>query len=145
MPGTSPGMTKSGEWWAMEGLMKGKRGLIMGIANDHSIAWGMAKTLHAHGAELVGERLDPAAEGVALIGEGHLGAESRQRPGDAPGNRMIIGDAHDQPALALHQVLHCRNAFFFVMPGLVPGIRVFLTSLVLKTWMAGTSPAMTVN
>lgn len=36
----------------MEGLMKGKRGLIMGIANDHSIAWGMAKTLHAHGAEL---------------------------------------------------------------------------------------------
>ena len=29
----------------MEDLMKGKRGLIMGIANDHSIAWGMAKTL----------------------------------------------------------------------------------------------------
>jgi enoyl-[acyl-carrier protein] reductase I len=33
-------------------LMQGKRGLIMGIANDHSIAWGIAKTLAAHGAEL---------------------------------------------------------------------------------------------
>ena len=32
--------------------MKGKRGLIMGIANDHSIAWGIAKTLASHGAEL---------------------------------------------------------------------------------------------
>ncbi|NEW86715.1 enoyl-[acyl-carrier-protein] reductase FabI [Rhodopseudomonas sp. WA056] len=36
----------------MQGLMQGKRGLIMGVANDHSIAWGMAKTLAAHGAEL---------------------------------------------------------------------------------------------
>jgi enoyl-[acyl-carrier protein] reductase I len=61
----------------MEGLMKGKRGLIMGIANDHSIAWGMAKTLHAHGAELAftfqgdaqGKRVKPLAEqlGVELV------------------------------------------------------------------------------
>ena len=36
----------------MQDLMKGKRGLIMGIANDHSIAWGIAKTLAAQGAEL---------------------------------------------------------------------------------------------
>jgi enoyl-[acyl-carrier protein] reductase I len=36
----------------MQDLMNGKRGLIMGIANDHSIAWGIAKTLAAHGAEL---------------------------------------------------------------------------------------------
>jgi enoyl-[acyl-carrier protein] reductase I len=33
-------------------LMKGKRGLIMGVANDRSIAWGIAKTLSEHGAEL---------------------------------------------------------------------------------------------
>ena len=33
-------------------LMQGKRGLIKGVANDHSIAWGIAQTLHAHGAEL---------------------------------------------------------------------------------------------
>ena len=36
----------------MSGLMQGKRGLIMGVANDHSIAWGIAKALHAQGAEL---------------------------------------------------------------------------------------------
>ncbi|MCB9991757.1 MAG: SDR family oxidoreductase [Rhodospirillales bacterium] len=32
--------------------MKGKKGLIMGVANDHSIAWGIAKALHDNGAEL---------------------------------------------------------------------------------------------
>lgn len=36
----------------MAGLMEGKRGLIMGLANDRSLAWGIAKALHAHGAEL---------------------------------------------------------------------------------------------
>lgn len=36
----------------MSGLMAGKRGLIMGLANDKSLAWGIAKALHAHGAEL---------------------------------------------------------------------------------------------
>ena len=33
-------------------MIKGKKGLIIGIANDHSIAWGIAKQLHANGAEL---------------------------------------------------------------------------------------------
>ena len=33
-------------------LMQGKRGLVMGVANDHSIAWGIARTLSAHGAEI---------------------------------------------------------------------------------------------
>lgn len=54
----------------MQELMKGKRGLIMGIANDHSIAWGIARTLAAHGAELaftyqgeaLGKRVRPLAE-----------------------------------------------------------------------------------
>ena len=53
-------------------LMAGKRGLIMGVANDHSIAWGIAKTLHEHGAELaftyqgdaLGKRVRPLAESV---------------------------------------------------------------------------------
>ena len=36
----------------MTDLMKGKRGLIMGVANNHSIAWGIAKALAAEGAEL---------------------------------------------------------------------------------------------
>jgi enoyl-[acyl-carrier protein] reductase I len=34
------------------GLMNGKRGLVMGVANDHSIAWGIAQSLSAHGAEI---------------------------------------------------------------------------------------------
>jgi enoyl-[acyl-carrier protein] reductase I len=49
--------------------MQGKRGLIMGVANDHSIAWGIAKTLAAHGAalaftyqgEALGRRVKPLA------------------------------------------------------------------------------------
>jgi enoyl-[acyl-carrier protein] reductase I len=35
-----------------EGLLAGKRGLIMGVANDRSIAWGIARAAHAAGAEL---------------------------------------------------------------------------------------------
>jgi len=42
-------------------LMAGKQGLIMGVANERSLAWGIAKTLYAHGAALAftyqGERL----------------------------------------------------------------------------------------
>ncbi|HEY4720770.1 MAG TPA: SDR family oxidoreductase, partial [Anaerolineae bacterium] len=34
------------------GLLDGKKGLIFGVANDHSIAWGIAQALHAEGAEL---------------------------------------------------------------------------------------------
>ncbi len=56
----------------MTGLMQGKRGLIMGVANDHSIAWGIAKTLAAHGAELaftyqgeaLGRRVAPLAKSL---------------------------------------------------------------------------------
>ncbi len=36
----------------MSGLMAGKRGLVMGLANDKSLAWGIAKRLSEHGAEL---------------------------------------------------------------------------------------------
>ncbi|MCJ8323795.1 MAG: enoyl-ACP reductase FabI [Rhizobiales bacterium] len=36
----------------MDGLMQGKRGLIMGVANNRSIAWGIATKLAAHGAEI---------------------------------------------------------------------------------------------
>ena len=54
----------------MTGLMQGKRGLIMGVANNHSIAWGIAKAVAAEGAELaftyqgdaLGKRVKPLAE-----------------------------------------------------------------------------------
>lgn len=56
----------------MEGLMAGKRGLVMGVANNHSIAWGIAKRLADHGAELAftyqgeafGRRVKPLAESL---------------------------------------------------------------------------------
>ena len=61
----------------MQDLMKGKRGLVMGIANDHSIAWVIAKTLAAQGAEMaftfqgeaLGKRVKPLAQslGVDLV------------------------------------------------------------------------------
>jgi enoyl-[acyl-carrier protein] reductase I len=54
------------------GVMKGRRGLVMGVANDHSIAWGIAKRLAEHGAELaftyqtpqLGKRVVPLAASV---------------------------------------------------------------------------------
>jgi enoyl-[acyl-carrier protein] reductase I len=56
----------------MTPLMQGKRGLIMGVANDHSIGWGLARTLAAHGAmlafsyqgEALGRRVMPLAKSV---------------------------------------------------------------------------------
>ena len=61
----------------MSELMKGKRGLVMGVANDHSIAWGIAQRLATNGAELAltyqgdafGRRVKPLAEklGAKLV------------------------------------------------------------------------------
>ncbi|MEM8665172.1 MAG: enoyl-ACP reductase FabI [Pseudomonadota bacterium] len=54
------------------GLMKGKRGVVMGVANDHSIAWGIARQLAAEGAEIgltyqndqFGRRVKPLAASI---------------------------------------------------------------------------------
>ena len=56
----------------MSDTLQGKRGLIMGVANDRSIAWGIAKAMHEAGAELAftyqgeafGKRLEPLAASV---------------------------------------------------------------------------------
>lgn len=56
----------------MSGILTGKRGLIMGVANDRSIAWGIAKAMAEAGAELAftyqgdafGKRLEPLAQSV---------------------------------------------------------------------------------
>lgn len=60
-----------------QGIMQGKKGIIMGVANDKSIAWGMAKALHEQGAEIAftfqgdafGKRVKPLAEslGATLV------------------------------------------------------------------------------
>lgn len=69
------------------GLLDGKKGLIVGVANDHSIAWGIAQALHREGAELgftyVGETLErrvrPLAErlNASLIEPCDLGSDEQ--------------------------------------------------------------------
>ena len=57
---------------AKSGLMSGKRGLVMGVANDHSIAWGIARMLASQGAEIAftyqgdaqKKRLTPLADSI---------------------------------------------------------------------------------
>ena len=59
----------------VSGLMRGKRGLIMGVANQRSLAWGIAKACRGHGAELaftyqgdaLKKRVEPLAEEVGGI------------------------------------------------------------------------------
>ena len=61
------------------GLMRGKRGLIIGVANNRSIAWGIAKAARAHGADLaftyqgdaLKKRVEPLAEEVDGLVVGH--------------------------------------------------------------------------
>ena len=55
-------------------------------------------------AELGGERLDALLQRVALIGERELRALRARGAGDAPGDRAVVGDAHDEAALAGHQL-----------------------------------------
>jgi enoyl-[acyl-carrier protein] reductase I len=70
MTGDAGAMTEAGV--AGTGLMTGRRGLVMGVANHHSIAWGVAQALARHGAELAftyqgaafERRVRPLAESV---------------------------------------------------------------------------------
>ncbi|MBV1699703.1 MAG: enoyl-ACP reductase FabI [Hyphomicrobiales bacterium] len=63
----------------ISGLMRGKRGLIIGVANQRSLAWGIAKSARAHGAELaftyqgdaLKKRVEPLAQEVGGIVVGH--------------------------------------------------------------------------
>ena len=67
-------------------LLAGKRGLVMGVANDRSIAWAIARAAHAHGAELaftyqgdaLGKRVRPLAESVGgtVVGDCDVGNEA---------------------------------------------------------------------
>ena len=75
-PAPRPGVISAGEasltGTAPGKLMAGKRGLIMGVANDHSIAWGIARAVASQGAELAftyqsdafARRVQPLAEAV---------------------------------------------------------------------------------
>ena len=60
----------------MTKVLEGKRGLIVGIANDHSIAWGIAKCLSEEGAsmyltyqnESIKKRVEPLSKKINCLG-----------------------------------------------------------------------------
>lgn len=87
------------------GLLEGKKALILGVANDHSIAWGIAQALHREGAELgftyIGESLErrvrPLAEqlNATLIESCDVGSDEQidalmQRVGETFGQLDIL-------------------------------------------------------
>jgi enoyl-[acyl-carrier protein] reductase I len=69
-------------------LMNGRRGLVMGVANDHSIAWGIARSLAAHGAE------------IAFTYQGEAQARRLKPLADSIGSRIVLpGDVEDDAQL----------------------------------------------
>ncbi len=92
-------------------LMAGKRGLIMGVANDHSIAWGIARTLAENGSELaftyqgdaLRKRLEPLAESI--------GAElvlpcNVEQPAELDAVISTLGEAWGSVDFALHAIAY---------------------------------------
>ena len=84
---------------AMADLMKGKRGLVMGVANERSIAWGIASALAAEGAELAftyqGEAFGKRLQPLAAIGR--VGLDDRRRCDERGKPRRLLCRA--RPAL----------------------------------------------
>ncbi len=70
-------------------------GLVGHVALDQELA-----------ADTLCERLHALAERLALEGEGQFGTLLAYRLGNAPGERSLVGDAHDEPVLSGHERLH---------------------------------------
>ena len=89
---------------------------------------------HERRTGLLGERLHALGKRVALIGEGELCAMVRKRFGDTPGDRVVVGDPHDQPALPVHQPRHnnsCSITLTFERSRVLKVTAVFHCSLVI--------------
>ncbi len=95
-------------------LMKGKRGLIMGVANDHSIAWGIARAAAAQGAELAftyqtdsfARRVGPLAESVNAAAMVQCDASEVDSLDKAFGT---IGDTWDRLDFVVHAIAHSNK------------------------------------
>jgi len=95
----------------MAGLMAGKRGLIMGVANDHSIAWGIAQALHRQGAELAftyqgtafERRVRPLAEST---GSSVVLACDVEQESDVAGAFARLGDAWGTIDFVVHAIAY---------------------------------------
>ena len=90
--------TRRGE--AAEPLMAGKRGLVMGVANERSIAWGIARALHAQGAALAfsyqGEAFERPAQDALVEFAVAVGVVIGGGVG-----RLVAGDFDEVPAFRI--------------------------------------------
>jgi enoyl-[acyl-carrier protein] reductase I len=96
------------------GLLEGKNALVFGVANDHSIAWGIAKTLHAEGAtvgfssieSLIEKRVRPLAESI-----GSTFIEPCDVQSDADIERVFArwGETGDQVDILVHALAFAKR------------------------------------
>jgi enoyl-[acyl-carrier protein] reductase I len=96
------------------GLLDGKTALVFGVANDHSIAWGIARALHAEGAEvgfssvesLIEKRVRPLAASI-----GSTFVEPCDVTVDADIDRVFArwGDGHDSLDILVHALAFARK------------------------------------
>ena len=71
---------------------------------------------HERGADRFGERLDAPTERVALVGEGQRRALPGEHASNTPGDRVIVGDPHDQSTLATHYPRHVHHPSVIALP-----------------------------
>ena len=96
------------------GLLEGKTALIFGVANDHSIAWGIARALHAEGAEvgfssvesLIERRVRPLADSI-----GSTFVEPADVTSDADIARVFErwGETHDGLDILVHALAFAKR------------------------------------
>ena len=96
------------------GLLDGKNALVFGVANDHSIAWGIAKAFHDAGAEvgfssiemLIDKRVRPLAESI-----GSTFVEPCDVQSDADIKRVFErwGDSHDRLDILVHALAFAKR------------------------------------
>lgn len=92
-----------------KGVMAGKRGLVMGVANDHSIAWGIARMCAAHGAELAftyqGETLERRVRPLAKsIGSDLLVSCDVSSDADVTHAFDVVGQRWDSLDFVVHAI-----------------------------------------
>ncbi len=113
----------------MTGVMEGKRGLIMGVANNHSIAWGIAEALGAQGAEMAftyqgntfERRVRPLAES---LGAAHIMDADVQSADSLNAVFGTLKDAWGTIDFLVHAIAYSDKAVFvralLIHPALAP-------------------------
>ncbi|MGP1674940.1 MAG: enoyl-ACP reductase FabI, partial [Candidatus Limnocylindrales bacterium] len=96
------------------GLLDDKHALVFGVANDHSIAWGIARALHAEGAtvgfssieSLIEKRVRPLAESI-----GSTFVEPCDVQSDADIERVFArwGETHDRLDILVHALAFAKR------------------------------------